>query len=169
LSDYWCLCYAIRPSHRERRRPLGSVTVPITVPEAAVCALAGCEMVESIKNSPSKKEHCAYLFHGSTPFHIRKLKEIDRERSAGTRLRRHAKTQRRRYRTTRLATPRPPHSTNLTTRRVPTPAGAFPPKGEKNSVHICQVPGLGQDNLSNIPNRSRPLASANLAARSSSI
>lgn len=58
-----------------------------------------------------------------------------------------------------MATHCDPHTTNSTTLRSPTLAGAFPPEGEKDSDHICQASRLGQDNLSNILNRSLPLAS----------
>src|SRR5712692_10184321 len=38
------------------------------------------------------------------------------------------------------------------TRTDPTLAGAFPPEGERDSLHICQSSSPSQDNLSNILN-----------------
>jgi hypothetical protein len=128
--------------------PLGSVTVPITVPVVNVCAFTGCEMVEEIINIPAKRRIVPIFFTDPPLFHFRKFEEIGRERSSGTPehlLPKHS------------AIPehspghslRPTHPTNSTILRSPTLAGAFPPEGEKDSDHICQRSGIGQDNLSN--------------------
>ena len=42
--------------------PLGSVTVPITVPVVNVCAFTGREMVEKIRNIPAKKRIVLIFF-----------------------------------------------------------------------------------------------------------
>src|SRR5260370_36694314 len=42
--------------------PLGSVTVPITVPVVTVCAFAGCVIKENIRNIPAKKINTPVFF-----------------------------------------------------------------------------------------------------------